>query len=79
MAIFCNRMVNRVVDRHNDSTCEITRATWVCTRILKFALVNNSSVPIWEDLYYKNKFSKQFPKRRHIYLFFFSYKVEERK
>ena len=25
IAIFCNRMVNSGVDRHNDSTCKITR------------------------------------------------------
>ena len=56
----------------------IARATWLCTRILKFAL-KNSSIPIRQDLYRKNKFWKTFSKRRHIYLFFFSYKVEERK
>ena len=39
MAIFCNRMVNRVVDSHNDSTCEITRATWLTTPVYQFGKI----------------------------------------
>ena len=32
LKIAFRRFFNRVVDRHNDSTCERTRDTWLCTR-----------------------------------------------